>query len=107
MIRTGQPRVETAPRQQVIAALLDQHSRQRIGLAIFGRPVDTRLRLDRRLRLGENRFHISSSVMSQAGAMSTSAFSRAPSPRCDKGTRQQQRQPSAHAGADQDLRASR
>ena len=58
--------------QELVAALLDQRAGDRIGVAIFRRPVQTPLvMISSRTRRGKP-FHISFSVKSGAGAISTS-----------------------------------
>jgi len=58
----------------MIAALLDQRARDRIGraVAIFGRPHPDALALDFFPHLGGKPFHINCSVKSGAGAINTS-----------------------------------
>ncbi len=95
----------------MVAALLDQIAGDRIGraVAIFRRPQPHALGLDLlRVISDEKFFHISSSVKSGAGAISTRPAScagryRLCQPPRDL-ARQQQRHPAAHRGTDHDLR---
>ena len=94
--------LDGAAEQQMLAAVLDQRAGDRIGLAIFRRPHPDALGLDLAASPpAEKPFHISSSVKSGAGAISTSPASDARS-RCAlrQLARQQQRHPAAHRRAD-------
>ena len=74
---TGQPGSKCCARQQMLAAIFDQVAGDGVGCVVGGRPHMEALRLDlAHAPRAETCFHISSSVMSQAGAMSTMPLTR-------------------------------
>ncbi len=101
----GTAGLDHAAEQEMLAAVLDQAAGDQIGLLGIGRRPLPGRRSPRSAACtsGGNRFHISSSVKSTAGAISTSAGDRARPPARPPRqlARQQQREPAAHGRADQ------
>ncbi len=90
----------------MLAPLLDQSAGDRIGASEYcdGRCQAPSVSICR-FTSGENFFHISSSVKSTAGAISTRPAIEPRRPCALQLSRQQQREPAAHRRADQHLRA--